>query len=161
MKLIKIVAILLIALGLNAAENPAKADYVANMKALHKIVPSISPQKLMEWNKSGKDFILLDVRDYDEVMLGNIDAEVFRKISRGKLEFGAIKNNLIPQDKTVVLYCTGGGRGALSTKVLIDYGYKDVYNLTGGFKGWLKAGYPFVNKYGTFKKVADSETGVE
>lgn len=161
MKVLKTIAILALAVGLHAADNPAKAQLLADLKAVKSSVPSIAPADLMAMNKAGKDFILVDVRDPDEVALGKIDAEKWKHMSRGKVEFQAIKANGLPQDKMAVIYCAAGTRGALVTKMLMNYGYKNIKNLTGGVQGWVKAGYPLVNKLGTFKKVADSETGLE
>ncbi len=161
MKVLKLFAILAVALSLNAGDNPAKKEFMANLKAAQASVPTMQPSDLMAWNKQGKEFILVDIRTGKEVAQGTIDAHEVKKISRGKLEFAGIVNNAMPIDKTYVIYCAKGARAALAVQMLMDNGYKSVYNLSGGISSWVKAGYPIVNSLGTLKKVADSETGLE
>ena len=107
--------------------------------------------------KYEKDFILLDVRDPNELSAGYIDAGEYMKISRGKLEFAAIKNKRLPQDRTIVVFCKSGSRGALATQLLREYGYKKVYNLLGGLEGWIEAGFTIETPLGTFRQVPESE----
>jgi len=161
MRILKFIAIVAVSFSLSVAENPAKKEFMANLKALSASVPTMQPADLMAWNKEGKDFVLVDVRTGKEVAQGTIDADKVKIIPRGKLEFAGIGKNAMPIDKIYVIYCLKGARGALAVKVLMDNGYKNVYNLSGGINKWLKAGYPIVNSLGTFKKVADSETGLK
>lgn len=44
--------------------------------------------------------------------------------------------NKIDKDKTIYLYCRSGRRSANATKYLDSLGYKDVYNLKGGYIVW-------------------------
>lgn len=161
MKFFKLLLVAAMALSLQAADHPAKAQLMKNLKAIKASIPSITPKELMAMNKAGQKFTLVDVRDGGEVALGKIDADKWMHMSRGKIEFQAIKANGLPQDQQIVIYCAAGSRGALVTDMLMKYGFKNIKNLKGGVKGWLKAGYPVVNNLGTFKKVADSETGLE
>ena len=67
--------------------------------------------------------------------------------NRGFLEFYADqrednpfrKHELDPNNR-IVIYCGGGGQGALATKTLQDMGYKDVSNLGGGVNAWKSDG---------------------
>jgi rhodanese-related sulfurtransferase len=38
-----------------------------------------------------------------------------------------------PQDQPIVLYCASGGRSAKAMKMLNNEGWKEVYNLLGGY----------------------------
>ena len=49
------------------------------------------------------------------------------------------KIDVMPGDK-IIVYCGGGGQGALATKTLQDMGFQDVSNLEGGSSAWIKAG---------------------
>jgi len=62
-------------------------------------------------------------------------------ISRGLLEFKIYKVITNP-DQKIIVFCKSGGRGALATLRLKEMGYKNVYNIKGGFMGWKKAGLP-------------------
>lgn len=48
----------------------------------------------------------------------------------------------VPKDRPVYVYCAVGGRSSEAAAALSKAGYKKVYNLSGGFKGWEKAAYP-------------------
>ena len=41
-----------------------------------------------------------------------------------------------------LFYCGGGFRSALSAAALVDMGYRNVWSLDGGWKGWVAAGLP-------------------
>ena len=88
----------------------------------------MSVEEVEARRKRGDDFILLDVREKDEVRAGYIDGAV--TIPRG-FEFqaaGQIPNT----DKDVVVYCAGGARSLLAAKVLRSMGYDRVSSLAGG-----------------------------
>ena len=42
----------------------------------------------------------------------------------------------------VIFVCAAGVRSETAARVAAQYGFKDVYNLTGGTRAWLKAGLP-------------------
>jgi rhodanese-related sulfurtransferase len=94
---------------------------------------------------SGRDALLLDVRDTAEVTSGG-KLKGALNVSRGMLEFRAdsgtsYHNPEMRQDRPVVVYCASGGRSALAAKTLQEMGYTEVYNL-GGFKDAVDAGFP-------------------
>ena len=153
MKLFKLVAVLALAVSLQAAGTTAQKQFAADLKAEIAKAPAISPAKLMKWIKEEKKFVLVDVRTSEETSEGVIDADNLKMMQRGKLEFMAIKAGGLKMDDTIVIYCKAGSRGALATNMLKKYGYKNVYNLTKGIKGWLAAGYPITTSLGDFTKV--------
>ena len=58
-----------------------------------------------------------------------------------------IKNNKdLPNNKCtkILVYCLSGKRGAIASKMLVDSGYKKVYNVQGDITTWVNAGYPVV-----------------
>ena len=54
------------------------------------------------------------------------------------------KVNNLDKTKPIYVYCAVGGRSVKAAKVLQDAGFKAVYNLLGGFNGWVAAGFPSV-----------------
>ena len=68
-------------------------------------IPEVSVEEVEARRKRGDDFILLDVREKDEVRAGYIDGAV--TIPRGFLEFQAA-GQLPNTDKDVVVYCARG-----------------------------------------------------
>lgn len=82
-----------------------------------------------------ENVVLVDVRTPFEFNEGHLDNSVnidwlgddfvseFEKISK---------------DETIYLYCKSGARSANATKYLDSLGYKDVYNLKGGYIAYSK-----------------------
>lgn len=50
----------------------------------------------------------------------------------------------LPADKSkpVLVYCAMGGRSARASQLLIENGWKTVYNMEGGITGWKAEGRP-------------------
>jgi len=46
----------------------------------------------------------------------------------------------VPKDRAIYVYCAVGGRSGEAAAALSKAGYKKVYNLSGGFAAWQKAG---------------------
>lgn len=97
------------------------------------------------------DIYIVDVRTSDEHSSGAVPGAV--NIPRGVLEFRigldetwekAGKN---PPSKTdpVFVYCSTGGRGALSAKALMQLGYENVKSVEGGWNAWHET-YPEIKQ---------------
>lgn len=108
------------------------------LEAARREIPEVSVEEVEARRKQGEEFILLDVREKDEVRAGYIDGAV--AIPRGFLEFQA--SGKLPQtDKEVVVYCAGGARSLLAAQVLRSMGYDRVSSMAGGMTRWKDAGY--------------------
>jgi rhodanese-related sulfurtransferase len=109
------------------------------VKAARAEVPAISPAEAKRLHGSGAA-VFLDVREPAEVAAGKVRGAV--AIPRGVLEFqvGSAENRpeALSEDKTVIVYCAGGGRAALAGQTLRAMGFEDVRNL-GGYKDWVEA----------------------
>ncbi len=46
------------------------------------------------------------------------------------------------KDKDILIYCATGNRSTVASKILIDKGFKKIYNLKSGIHGWNQIGYP-------------------
>ncbi len=104
-------------------------------------INEISIDEVYALKNNNEDFYLIDVRDHDEYLAGNIENSIH--ISRGWLEF-KIQNYVSEQDAKIVLYCGSGGRSAFATQRLQQLGFTDVYSMKGGIKGWAQAGFSVV-----------------
>jgi len=97
------------------------------------------------------DIFIIDVRTAGEHKSGAIPGAV--NIPRGVLEFKinlektweAAGKNPPQKDDRVFVYCSTGGRGALSAKSLMQLGYTNVQSLQGGFGTW-NAAYPNIKE---------------
>lgn len=76
-------------------------------------------------------YTLLDVRqpmEYEDAHLPGA-----RLIPLPKL-FDSIGD--LDRDKAVVVYCAVGGRSRMAAQLLVNQGFKDVYNILGGIQAW-------------------------
>ncbi|GIX48198.1 MAG: molybdopterin biosynthesis protein MoeB [Candidatus Tectimicrobiota bacterium] len=104
-------------------------------------VPELTVEEVAERRQRGEDFILLDVREKDEVRSGYIEGAI--SIPRGFLEF-QVTSKIPDPDKEIVVYCAGGARSLLAAKALREMGYQRVYSMAGGITRWKESGYPVV-----------------
>lgn len=98
---------------------------------------SINPKEAKQLIDTQKNLLLLDVRTPQELKNGAIPG------SRLVPFWAIIRNQLnLPKDKPIMLICAVGGRSYAAGKTLEKYGYKKIYNLSGGITAWKKAGLP-------------------
>ena len=73
--------------------------------------------------------VLLDVRTKDEFELGAIRGAI-------NIPLNEVRERLdeIPQQKKIVVYCSVGVRGYVASRILMQKGYSEVFNLVGGYK---------------------------
>ncbi|MPM53195.1 Thiosulfate sulfurtransferase GlpE [bioreactor metagenome] len=53
--------------------------------------------------------------------------------------------NEVPKDKKILVYCRSGHRSSSASKILVNAGYSQVYNMEGGINAWTGVGYPVVS----------------
>jgi rhodanese-related sulfurtransferase len=90
----------------------------------------LTPGELKQWTDSGKDYLLIDIRENWEREAYNIGG---LHIPMGELT-GRI--NEIPKDKDVVLYCEKGIRSVIAIQRLETLEFHNLFNLSGGMKAW-------------------------
>lgn len=86
-----------------------------------------------------EDFELIDVREESEWAAGRIRGA--RYLGRGVLERD-IEKEIPDKSREIVLYCGGGFRSALAADNLQKMGYRNVFSMDGGFRGWKAANGP-------------------
>lgn len=86
------------------------------------------------------EFFILDVRPASMFGASHLESAV-------NMNNASLSDRLddIPQGKKILLYDTIDLGSRNSGKKLIAAGFKDVYNIVGGFKAWLAAEYPVVS----------------
>lgn len=100
------------------------------------VVPEISVSEL-EKIKNDADTALIDTRTPFEFVTGFIPGAIDIPLHSVA---AAMEQNLIPKDKKLVLYDRNGNRARLAVQALLDAGYENVLNLTGGIEAWNEKG---------------------
>ena len=90
--------------------------------------------------------IVVDVRNPDEIARSGTVKGAVRAPLAGLSNFakpdGSGKLPSTDTDKPIVLVCASGGRSSSACAMLADMGYKQLYNLRGGFAAYAQAGGP-------------------
>lgn len=108
-------------------------------------VSEISIQEVNRLIQKGEKFLLLDVREKEELDLGYLKNSIF--IPRARLLEKA--ETLLPdKEAPIVVYCAAGVRSILAAKTLKEMGYKQVVSMKEGIEGWKKAGFEVESKSG-------------
>jgi NADPH-dependent 2,4-dienoyl-CoA reductase/sulfur reductase-like enzyme/rhodanese-related sulfurtransferase len=74
---------------------------------------------------------LLDVRTAAEYERGAIEGAVNIPLDELRARLDEV-----PRNTPIYLYCQIGLRGYLATRILVQHGFNEVYNLSGGYKLW-------------------------
>lgn len=115
---------------------PSYRDWLAQLRSS---IPELQPDEVHEFIEDEEDFVLLDVRESDEVRAGLIPSA--KHLPKGFLEIKA--ETLVPdKDTHVVLYCAGGVRSLFAAESLQKIGYTKVSSMAGGFGRWSDMGLP-------------------
>ncbi len=80
--------------------------------------------------------VLVDVRTPGEVKKGAIPNSVNLDIFDDHFE---TKLDQLDKSKPVYVYCAVGGRSAEAMGIMKKKGFREVYNLAGGYSAWSKA----------------------
>ncbi len=92
-------------------------------------IKQLSPKELDE----KKGMVLLDVRTNNEYAQGHIPGAVHIPLS----EIGD-KVKKLKKDKDIVVFCASGNRSIWAIKRLMGMGFKNLYNLKGGYRAWKR-----------------------
>ncbi len=92
-------------------------------------IKQLSPKELDE----KKGMVLLDVRTNNEYAQGHIPGAVHIPLS----EIGE-KVKKLKKDKDIVVFCASGNRSIWAIKRLMGMGFKNLYNLKGGYRAWKR-----------------------
>ncbi len=102
----------------------------------------ISVEDLGRWLREGKDFVLLDVREPDEIATAALPDSVaipMREVPARMTE--------LPQHKPIAVMCHHGGRSERVAQFLVARGFDDVSNVDGGIDAYARQVDPSIPRY--------------
>jgi rhodanese-related sulfurtransferase len=79
---------------------------------------------------------LLDVRTANEYNAGHIKNAINVDVLNQNAFTNYVKD--LDLDQPVYLYCRSGGRSQTASKLLVELGFKEIYDLKGGYLNWSK-----------------------
>lgn len=121
----------------SSAKDPiAIAGYVAS-NIISGAMPVTSWREVDRTQSDG--VLLLDVRTREEHAFGAIAGSVNIPLDELRGRIGEI-----PTDRPILIYCAVGLRGYLALKILVARGFKQVKNLSGGYKTYATATAPVI-----------------
>jgi len=105
-------------------------------------VIEITIDEFKEIRENGNDVVLLDVREYHEYDICNIEDSVL-------IPLGELADRLDELNETdeIIIHCHHGGRSMRAAQFLKDKGFKNVRNLAGGIDAWAEKFDPDMPRY--------------
>ena len=83
--------------------------------------------------------LILDVRTTGEYRRGHIENTVLIPVQELQSRWKEISTY---RNQDILIYCATGNRSTVASKILIDRGFKRIYNLRYGIKDWMKHQFP-------------------
>jgi rhodanese-related sulfurtransferase len=102
----------------------------------------ISVAELAQWRATGKDFVLLDVRNGDEIAAASLPDIVHIAMHEIPLRL-----NELPQDKPIAVLCHHGARSERVAGFLASRGFEGVVNVDGGIDAYARQVDPSLPRY--------------
>ncbi|HET6594846.1 MAG TPA: rhodanese-like domain-containing protein [Anaerolineales bacterium] len=105
------------------------------------MLPEITVKELSEKLKSDEEFILLDVREPQELDLAEVsdrrlEVTPLSRLAREGTQ--ALSDSAQSQDATIYVMCHHGNRSAQVTAWLAQQGWKNVFNVRGGIDAYAR-----------------------
>ena len=109
-----------------------------NKTNLKNTAPKLTPEQLLKFYEEGKDFVIVDARNWYESKIGRFKNSITPQITHFR-EWPKVVESLEDfKDKTIVTYCTGGIRCEKASAYMKENGFKDVYQMDGGILNYIQ-----------------------
>ena len=96
-----------------------------------------------EKKMASEKYLLVDVRTAEEFSEGHIKGAINIDYFSATFADGISK---VGFEIPVLLYCRSGNRSGKAMKIMKELGFKEVYNLEGGIKGWISENNPVITE---------------
>lgn len=119
----------------------ASCVFTQNLEARNKAIQDVTQAELIERMQSNKPPILIDVRSKKELQRGYIEGAKHIYIKEFKSHLRFLEQY---KDKDIIVYCYKGPRAEVAEEILLEAGFKNVYDLKGHIKEWKKKKLPLI-----------------
>ena len=102
----------------------------------------IDVDELRSWQNEGKKFVLLDVREADEVAIARVPGSVWIPMAQIPQRIGELDPSV-----PVAVMCHHGGRSERVAGFLAARGFADVVNVEGGIDAYAERIEPSLARY--------------
>jgi rhodanese-related sulfurtransferase len=106
------------------------------------VIEDITVHDLAAWRQAGKKFVLLDVRDPDEVATVRLDGSVWIPMREIPQRLGELDRGM-----SIAVMCHHGGRSERVGEFLASQGFTDVVNVAGGIDAYAAHIEPTLARY--------------
>lgn len=102
-------------------------------------ITNVTADEVYKMLSLSKDYFILDVRSKEEFDSGHIEGAYLIPVSE-------LENRLaeLPQDKPIIVHCMSGSRSTSAANILLEKGFKEIFNMKGGITEWQSKGFPTV-----------------
>ncbi len=107
-----------------------------------KDIIQLTPRQLQALLSEHPDTVLLDIREEEEVAFNHIPG-----YTHIPMNLIPLRQNELPDDRPIVLYCHHGIRSQHAALYLANAGFEQLYNLKGGIDAWSLEVDPNVPRY--------------
>ncbi len=128
--------------SISCTEKTANQSIVTNKYARVKDLTVQEAYALINRNLGNSNFIILDVRTLEEYSTGHLQNALNLDVNSGKFEQEV---NKLDKNKVYLVYCRSGVRSKKAADIMLNTGFKEIYNMTGGILEWQAEGYSVVN----------------
>ncbi|MFK5985768.1 MAG: rhodanese-like domain-containing protein [Pseudomonadota bacterium] len=139
-----------------------RQNYKTLVAAVTPQVNELFPWDVIEMQKNGRNFLFLDVRCPSEFQVMHIDGSL--DVPRGILEvacdygYEETEPDLVKaRDKNIIVLCRSGNRSILAAYTMQLMGYKHVYSLKTGLRGWNDYELPLIFSNGNQVPIATAD----
>ena len=112
-------------------------------------VPEITVKEVDRRLANGENFVLMDVREPQELMIANLGEKVVHvpmsQIAAQRID--ALPEEVLEKSAEIVVMCHHGSRSAQVAAWLSGQGWTNVWNLTGGIDAYAREVDPAIGFY--------------
>lgn len=115
----------------STTKDPVTYTGMALQNAIDQKNKLITPKELASWNEDDDPLQIIDVRSPKQYKISHVDGAVNIPLAELRSQTEKLDPNL-----TTVVYCNKGVSGNAAQNILLNKGFKDVANLSGGNKNY-------------------------